>query len=303
MTDESHARIAGRVLVLIAVILVSYLAATAQELPYRNPNLPVEQRIADLLSRMSLEEKVAQLDGAWENRQFFSDPNALFVDDKGAFVPERAAVLLKYGLGEMSRPSEKRGPRAMAEFTNTMQRWIRDNTRLGIPVLFHEERLYGHAALQGTSYPQAIALAFTWDPELVQRSTTLPLFSFGWGLSYSTVKCANVRATPESIGPEGHATVSVDVTSTGTVRGDEVVQLYIRDEVRSVTRPVKELRGLRRVTINPGETKAVEFTLGPNELSFLNRDMQRVVEPGVFQIIVSGNSADFLQTKLDVVAK
>src|SRR5499427_4255160 len=142
--------------------------AQGESAPYRNPNLPVEQRVADLLQRMTLEEKVAQLEGAWENKQFFSDPKALFVDDNGAFLPERAAVLMKYGLGEMSRPSEKRGPRAMAEFTNTMQRWVKENTRLGIPILYHEECLHGHAAPKGTSYPQAIALASTWDPDLVR---------------------------------------------------------------------------------------------------------------------------------------
>src|SRR5215831_14248599 len=143
-------------------------AAQAQDLPYRNPNLPIEQRVSDLLARMSLEEKVAQLEGAWQNKQFFSDPKDLFVSEKGAFLPERAAVLLKDGLGEMSRPSESRGPRAMAEFTNTVQRWIKENTRLGIPILFHEECLHGHAAPKGTSYPQAIALASTWDPDLVR---------------------------------------------------------------------------------------------------------------------------------------
>jgi beta-glucosidase len=135
---------------------------------YRNPNLPVEQRIADLLARMTLEEKVAQLQGAWENRQFFSDPRMLFVDEKGAFLPERASALIKNGLGEMSRPSENRSPRAMAEFTNTMQRWISENTRLGIPVIYHEECLHGHAAIGGASYPQPIGLASTWDPGLVQ---------------------------------------------------------------------------------------------------------------------------------------
>src|ERR1700733_2961314 len=86
--------------------------------PYRDASLPVEQRILDLLSRMTLDEKVAQLEGAWENKQFFSDPQAMFVDERGAFLPERAAALIKNGLGEMSRPSEHRDPRAMVEFTN-----------------------------------------------------------------------------------------------------------------------------------------------------------------------------------------
>ncbi len=134
-------------------------------------------------------------------------------------------------------------------------------------------------------------------------STVLPLFPFGWGLSYSTFKYANVRATPDSIGPQGRTTVSVDVTNSGAVRGDEVVQLYIRDDVSSVTRPVKELRGFRRITLNPGETKSVEFTLGPEELSFLNRDMHRVVEPGTFTIMVGGNSIDLTNTKLTVVER
>jgi len=134
-------------------------------------------------------------------------------------------------------------------------------------------------------------------------STVLPLFPFGWGLSYSTFKYANLRATPDSIGPQGSATVSADVTNSGAVRGDEVVQLYIRDEVSSVTRPVKELRGFRRITLNPGETKTVEFTLGPDELSFLNRDMHRVVESGTFTIMVGGNSIDLTNTKLNVVER
>ncbi|MBV9340557.1 MAG: beta-glucosidase, partial [Acidobacteria bacterium] len=139
---------------------------------YLDTKLPVERRIADLLSRMTLEEKIAQMEGAWENRQFFSDPKALFVDENGNFLPERAATLLKNGIGEISRPSENRGPRQMAEYTNTVQRWLRDNTRLGIPTLFHDECLHGHVAPKGTSYPQAIALASTWDPLLVEQVFT-----------------------------------------------------------------------------------------------------------------------------------
>ena len=134
-------------------------------------------------------------------------------------------------------------------------------------------------------------------------TTTAPLFPFGWGLSYSTFGYANLRLSPDSIGPEGKTIVSVDVTNTSAIRGDEVVQLYIRDEVSSVTRPIKELRGFRRVTLNPQETRTVNFTLGPEELSFLNRDMKRVVEAGTFDIMVGGNSVDLIHTKLNVVAK
>src|SRR5579859_919742 len=772
---------------LAALLCCAFRNAAAQEIPvYRNAGAPLEQRVADLLARMTLEEKVAQLEGTWQNRGFISATNPLIVDDKGAFAPDAAAALLKNGLGEMSRPSENRGPREMAEFTNSIQKWLKENTRLGIPILFHEECLHGHAAPKGTSYPAAIALASTWDPALVHDvftsvaaevrargaqeclapvldlardprwgrteetygedpylvsrigvaaiegfqgsgpaidkshvfatakhfavhgqpeggtnaapgnyservireyflrpfeaavqeahvgavmpsyneidgipshsntklltgilrqewgfdgmvvsdyfgvdelrklhhvvankadaarmaldagvdvelpfpdtytslamqdragriseatvdravarilrakflaglfddpyvdpsyaekitnstehqqqalkvaqeaiillknqnnllplekgkykriavigpnaaelhlggysgkpgrgvsvlqgieekaggsseilyslgckitesepdwnadkvvlgdaalnakriqeavniaqkadlailvlgeneqtsreawavehpgdrdsldllgnqddlvkavvatgkptvvlllhgrpnsintiaesvpaildgwylgqetgtaaadvlfgdynpggklpisvprstgqlpdyyyqkpsakreylgSTTKPLYPFGWGLSYSTFKYANVRLAPDSIGPDGETKVSVDVTNTGKVRGDEVVQLYIRDEVSSVTRPVKELRGFRRITLDAGETKTVELALGPKELSFLNRDMRRVVEPGTFAIRIGGNSEDLLETKLSVVQK
>ena len=786
MNHSFRVRTSVRIFVVLLVCCASREALAQNALPYRDPKIPVEQRVADLLSRMTLEEKIAQLEGAWENKQFFPDPQTMFVDQKGAFLPERAAVLIKNGLGEISRPSEHRDPRTMVDFTNTVQKWMRENTRLGIPVLFHDECLHGHVAPKGTSYPQAIALASTWDPALLHEvftataaearargvqqclapvldlardprwgrteetygedpylvsrlgvaaitgfqgigpgidkahvmatakhfavhgqpeggtnvgpanysertireywlkpfeaavkeahvatvmpsyneidgipshsnkhllldilrqewgfqgliasdyfgptelrtvhhivateeeagrlafesgvdvelpfnqaygslveqvkagkvsegavdrsvtrvlrakfmaglfddpysnadyaekvtnspehqqlalkaaheaimllknqdnllplakgkykriavigpnaadlhlggysnqpgrgvsvlqsiknkvgssaevlyaegckitesepdwdadkvvlgdpslnakriedavkvaekadivilalggneqtsreawavnhpgdrdnldllgnqddlvksilatgkptivflqhgrpnsipyiaehvpaildgwylgqeggtaiadvlfgdynpggklpitiprsvgqlpdyyyqkpsakreylgSTVQPLFPFGWGLSYSTFKFANVRATPDSIGTEGRSTISVDVTNSSAVRGDEVVQLYIREEVSSVTRPVKELRGFRRITLNPGETNTVEFVLGPDELSFLNRDMHRVVEPGVFTIMVGGNSVDLTQTKLNVVEK
>ncbi len=143
------------------------LTLAQQAPPYRDPKLPVEQRVADLLSRMTLEEKLAQMEGAWENRQFLNQQQSFFVDQKGVFLPENAAIVLKNGLGEISRPSEQRGPRAMAEFTNTVQKWVKENTRLGIPIVFHDECLHGHVAPGGTSYPMAIALSSTWDPALV----------------------------------------------------------------------------------------------------------------------------------------
>jgi beta-glucosidase len=131
--------------------------------------------------------------------------------------------------------------------------------------------------------------------------SVLPLFPFGWGLSYTTFKYSNLRLAQDAIGPEGQTKVSVDVTNTGAIRGDEVAQLYIHQSVSSVTRAVKELRGFHRVSLNPGETKTVDFTLGPNELSYLNRDMKRVVEPGTFEVMAGGNSVDLITTTLNVV--
>jgi beta-glucosidase len=93
-------------------------------------------------------------------------------------------------------------------------------------------------------------------------STTKPLYPFGWGLSYSTFRFANFRLSPDTIGPQGQTTVSVDVTNTGKVRGDEVVQLYIRDEVSSVRRPVKELRGFQRTLLDREKRRRLSFRWG-----------------------------------------
>jgi len=162
-----------RLLTTAGLLCFAGSAARGQEAPpYRNPKLPVQQRVADLLSRMTVEEKVAQMEGAWENKNFHKDPQTMFVDEKGDFLPERAAALMKDGLGQISRPSEGRGPREMAEFTNTVQKWMKEHTRLGIPVMFHDECLHGHVAIKGTSYPQAIALASSWDPDLLHEVFT-----------------------------------------------------------------------------------------------------------------------------------
>ena len=130
-----------------------------------------------------------------------------------------------------------------------------------------------------------------------------PLWPFGFGLSYTTFTVTNVSVSPATIGPAGRADVMADVTNTGAVKGDEVVQLYIHEVVSSVTRPTKELRGFERVTLNPGEKRTVKFTLGPGELSLINRQMKRVVEPGKFEIMVGTSSMQLTTTSLEVVAR
>ena len=132
-------------------------------------------------------------------------------------------------------------------------------------------------------------------------ASTQPLFPFGWGLSYTSFKYSNLSASPSSTGPNGQSKISVQVTNSGKLRGDEVVQLYIHEEVNSVTQPVKQLRGFRRVTLDPGESKTVEFTLGPDELSSLDREMHRAVEPGIFHVMVGGNSSELNDTTLSIV--
>ncbi len=127
-----------------------------------------------------------------------------------------------------------------------------------------------------------------------------PLFPFGFGLSYTTFEYKNLKVMPAVIGPAQTAQVGVDVTNTGDRAGDEVVQMYIRDVVGSVTRPVKELKGFERVHLERGETKTVGFQITPEKLRFYNEDMERVVEPGEFEIMVGTSSVEYLRSELKV---
>jgi beta-glucosidase len=129
-----------------------------------------------------------------------------------------------------------------------------------------------------------------------------PLYPFGFGLSYTTFALSAPRLSKATIGPADSVTVSVDVTNTGKRPGDEVVQLYIRDDVSSVTRPLKELKGFARVTLAPGEKRTVTFTVTPAELQFYGMDMKRVVEPGSFTLMTGPNSVDLKITTLTVAA-
>jgi len=138
------------------------------------------------------------------------------------------------------------------------------------------------------------------DERNYEFSTRKPLYPFGYGLSYTTFKFSKLRVQPDHIQTGGNATVSVDVTNTGNRVGDEVPQLYVHQEVASVTRPVMQLRGFQRITLQPGQTRTVQFTIGPADLSLINADMHRVVEPGVFDIMVGPSSADTTTVHLNV---
>jgi beta-glucosidase len=127
-----------------------------------------------------------------------------------------------------------------------------------------------------------------------------PLFPFGYGLSYTTFEIGTPRLSAPRIAPNEAVKVSVDVRNTGAVAGDEVVQLYVRDVASSVTRPVKELKGFRRVTLQPGATTTVEFTLGKEAFAYWNETMQYAVEPGEFQIMAGPNSVDLKSAVLMV---
>ena len=139
--------------------------------PYRDPALSPEKRVKDLLSRMTLQEKAAQMFSVWQQKPL------TLVDADGKFDLSKAKQSFKngHGLGQVGRPSDAGkglNPRQMAETTNAIQKFFLENSRLGIPVIFHEECLHGHAAVGGTSYPQPIALASTFNPALIESIFT-----------------------------------------------------------------------------------------------------------------------------------
>jgi len=163
--------------------------------PYKDPNLPAARRLEDLLARMSLEEKAAQMVCVWQQKQ------QTLLDEQGRFDPVKAKAAFRkgHGLGQVGRPSDAGSPpgepwkgqtaRGMAELTNAIQKFFLENSRLGIPVFFHEECLHGHAARDATSFPQPIGLGATFDPDLVEQLFTMTAYE------------ARVRGTHQALTP------------------------------------------------------------------------------------------------------
>jgi beta-glucosidase len=163
-----------RLATILAVSLAVPVPVSSQSdaLLYKDARQPLEVRVSDLLGRMTLEEKVAQLQALWIQK-------SKIYDDAGTFSAEKAKAVMPHGLGQIARPSESTGPgplgppttrepRQHAEFVNAVQKYAL-STRLGIPVMFHEEALHGLAAPKGTHFPIPIGLGATFDPALVER--------------------------------------------------------------------------------------------------------------------------------------
>ncbi|MAN12916.1 MAG: beta-glucosidase [Sphingobium sp.] len=128
-----------------------------------------------------------------------------------------------------------------------------------------------------------------------------PLFPFGYGLSYTKFDIGKPRLSSLRIGVGGAVTVEIDVRNAGDRAGDEVIQLYVRDQTASVTRPIKELKGFERITLAPGEAQTVRIALNPDAFALWNLDMEEVVEPGLFDIMVGPNSENLQTVTLEII--
>ena len=130
------------------------------------------------------------------------------------------------------------------------------------------------------------------------------LYPFGFGLSYTTFEYSNLKVSPERQGPKGDIQVSFDITNTGKRAGDEIVQLYVKDKVSSVISYESLLRGFERVSLQPGETKNIQFTLHPEDLEILDINMNWNVEPGEFEVRIGASSEDIkLKKSFRIVAE
>jgi beta-glucosidase len=118
------------------------------------------------------------------------------------------------------------------------------------------------------------------------------LYEFGYGLSYTEFEYSNLKIDPGTIATGGTVNVSIDVKNKGNRAGAEVVQLYLHDVIGTVVTPVQELRGFEKVRLQPGETKTVRYVLTPEHMALLDRHLERVVEPGTFEVLLGHSSKD-----------
>ena len=130
------------------------------------------------------------------------------------------------------------------------------------------------------------------DDHKANARVTGPLYPFGYGLSYTQFKFSDLQISPLKQNTGGNVQVSLNVQNTGKLKGDEVVQLYIHEKVAPVIVPVSELRGFKRITLEPGETQKVHFELTPEDLQLLNQNMEWEVVPGTFEVMIGSSSVD-----------
>lgn len=207
-------------------------AVAAPVLPYQDPARSVSERTEDLLQRMTLEEKLAQLQSVWHQRRQMEDA-------KLQFLPEKAAQLMPHGIGHIARPSEFKTPKQSAEFNNAAQRWLREHTRLGIPALMHEEALHGYVAFDATSFPQALALASSWSPDDMQAMAAIAAREMrATGAHWALSPVLDIGRDPrwgrieETLGEDPYLVSALGVAAIRGLQGDSsAAGIFAKDKV------------------------------------------------------------------------
>ncbi|MCK6618698.1 MAG: beta-glucosidase BglX [Cyclobacteriaceae bacterium] len=165
----------------------------------------------------------------------------------------------------------------------------------------HVGQLPMYYAQKNTGRPLASGLWFQKFRSNYLDVSNDPVYPFGYGLSYTTFSYSNLTLSSKEMRPQDSIRVTVEITNSGTREGAEVVQLYIRDLVGSITRPVKELKAFKKINLKPGETRTISFSITERELSFYRADLTYGAEPGKFQVFVGGNSRDVLQAEFELL--
>ncbi len=225
----------GAVSAAASITVLSAVAATTK-LPYQDPARSVAERTEDLLQRMTLEEKLAQLQSVWHQRRQMEDAQL-------QFMPEKAATLMPHGIGHIARPSEYKTPQQTAEFNNAAQRWLREHTRLGIPALMHEEALHGYVAFDATSFPQALALASSWSADDVQAMYSVAAREMrATGAHWALAPVLDIARDPrwgrieETMGEDPYLVSTLGVAAIRGLQGEPAPehgweQLFAKDKV------------------------------------------------------------------------
>lgn len=207
-------------------------AVAAPALPYQDPARSVAERTEDLLQRMTLPEKLAQLQSVWHQRRQMEDARL-------QFLPEKAATLMPHGIGHIARPSEFKTPQQTAEFNNAAQRWLREHTRLGIPALMHEEALHGYVAFDATSFPQALAMAASWSPDDMQAMAAVAAREMrATGAHWALSPVLDIGRDPrwgrieETLGEDPYLVSTLGVAAVRGLQGDSgSVGMFAKDKV------------------------------------------------------------------------
>jgi beta-glucosidase len=280
------------VLIISFWLPVAYVSSQEKLPDYKNPRLSIEVRVADLLSRMTLEEKVAQLTCLWVNRPQVN-PQTDFSTDRGDFSPAKAAQVMNHGIGQIARQRERKGPREGATFANAVQKWLIENTRLGIPAILHDEILHGHMAKGSTSFPQPIALATTWDPDFISKIFTagaLETRARGshqvLGPNLDLARDPRWGRTEETFGEDPYLTSRMGVAVVRALQGvgNQIDENHVIATAKHFTAHGQPESGTNIGPVNFSERTLREY--------FLPSFKAAVVEGGIMSVMPSYNEID-----------